>query len=144
MLGLPIGCSCQGFFSSSLVQLRLSLQPLCPISRTPEQAGRAVGPGNLQWGKIVPRIHLDSLIFLDTEGKSKATGEKRLININLKIHSLPLQLLPINHSTALSPAEDTITGLLNHHHVTSDSQLPTSGIQITDRTPSPEKTPSLQ
>lgn len=64
-------------------------------------------------------------------------GGKRLLNINLKVHSLPLQLLPINHSTALSPAGDNIAGLLNQDQLTPGSQLLTSGKQITNKTSAP-------
>lgn len=74
--------------------LGLSLQPRRPISRAPSEQGE---PGNLQWGKIIPHMHLYSLIFLgmgEKKGKGKATGGKRLLNIHLKIHALPLSYCP--------------------------------------------------
>lgn len=73
---------------------------------------------------------LNSFVLIDLSkhsGRRQGNGGKRLLNVNLKVHSFPLQLLPINHSAALSPAGENIAGLLNQNQLTPGSQLLTSG-----------------
>lgn len=118
---MPRVCAGRAWFTVSL-----------PCKSHPRQAGRKLAKGE--------NNSLYSFVLTDiskNRGSRQGNGGKRFINIHLKVHSLPLQLLPINHSTALSPAGDNIAGLLNQNHLTPGSQLLTSGKQITNKTSAP-------